>query len=423
MEFTYLAYEKLIKQLKDKGYKFCDYTNYIGENKAVILRHDVDTSLNKALEMAKLEKKLGISAYYFVLLSTDFYNINSEKSLKILKEIRKLGGRIGLHFDEKKYNLKSKEDYIKYVNYELDILSRVLEEKIDVVSMHRPSKDFLEMDLEIPNVINSYQKKFFNDFKYVSDSRMSWRENVEEIVDSEKYSQLHILTHPFWYSEKIESMEEKLEQFLKLAIKERYESLEDNIRDFENIQTCKEVLLNLEIEKFYKNNFITQRLILRKINLNDLDDLFEINSNPSTCKYLNWEAHKTKKETLNFFNRVFESYNKKNDIFLGIRLKDNKKLIGMLRIYKINLKEKSAEISYIQNENYCNKGYMKEALNCVISSSFKTLKLNHIYMEVMFENIASEKVMLNLGMKLVESEIYYFIKNEKKRYKRYRKDK
>lgn len=235
MEFTYLAYEKLIKQLKKKNYKFCDYINYIDGNKVVILRHDVDTSLNKALEITKLENSLGVSAYYFVLLSTDFYNINSEKSLKILKEIRQLGGKIGLHFDEKKYNLKSKEDYIKYVNYELDILSRVLEEKIDVVSMHRPSKDFLEMDLEIPNVINSYQKKFFNDFKYVSDSRMNWRENVEEIIDSEKYSQLHILTHPFWYSEKIESMEEKLEQFLRLAIKERYESLVDNIRDFEQI--------------------------------------------------------------------------------------------------------------------------------------------------------------------------------------------
>lgn len=235
MEFTYLAYEKLIKQLKDKGYKFCDYTNYIDENKVVILRHDIDTSLTKALEITKLENRLGVSAYYFVLLSTDFYNINSEKSLKILKEIRQLDGKIGLHFDEKKYNLKSKEDYIKYVNYELDILSRVLEEKIDVVSMHRPSKDFLEMDLEISNVINSYQKKFFNDFKYVSDSRMSWRENVEEIIDSEKYSQLHILTHPFWYSEKIENMEEKLEKFLKLAIKERYESLVDNIRDFEQI--------------------------------------------------------------------------------------------------------------------------------------------------------------------------------------------
>ena len=62
---------------------------------------------------------------------------------------------------------------------------------------------------------------------------MNWRENIEEIIDSEKYSQLHILTHPFWYSEKMESMEEKLEQFLKLATKERYESLEENIRDFE----------------------------------------------------------------------------------------------------------------------------------------------------------------------------------------------
>ncbi len=235
MEFTYLAYEKLIKQLKDKDYKFCNYNNYIDENKVVILRHDIDTSLNKALEIAKLENVLGVSAYYFVLLSTDFYNINSEKSLKILKEIRRLGGKIGLHFDEKKYNLKSKEDYIKYVSHELDILSRILEEKIDVVSMHRPSKDFLEMDLEIPNVINSYQKKFFNDFKYISDSRMNWRENVEEIVESDKYNQLHILTHPFWYSEKIESIEEKLKEFLKLALKERYESLEDNIRDFEQI--------------------------------------------------------------------------------------------------------------------------------------------------------------------------------------------
>mgnify|MGYP000111129946 CR=1 FL=1 len=235
MEFTYLAYENLIKKLKDKNYKFCDYVNYKEKNKVVILRHDVDTSLNKALEMVKLENLLGVSAYYFVLLSTDFYNTSSEKSLKILKEIRKLGGKIGLHFDEKKYNLKSKEDYIKYINYELDIFSKILKEKIDVVSMHRPSKNFLEMDLEIPNVINSYQKKFFNDFKYVSDSRMNWRENVEEIVESEKYNQLHILTHPFWYSEKIESIEEKLEEFLKLAYKERYESLEENIRDFEQI--------------------------------------------------------------------------------------------------------------------------------------------------------------------------------------------
>lgn len=235
MEFTYSAYKNLIKKLKDKNYEFCNYENYLEKNKIVILRHDVDISLDKAFEMAKLENELGISAYYFILLSTDFYNINSEKSLSILKNIKQLGGRIGLHFDEKKYNINSENDYIKYVNYELEILSRILGEKVTTVSMHRPSKNFLDIDLEIPNVINSYQKKFFNEFKYVSDSRMNWRENIEEIVDSEKYDQLHILTHPFWYSENIENMEEKLESFLRLTVKERYESLNDNIRDFEKI--------------------------------------------------------------------------------------------------------------------------------------------------------------------------------------------
>lgn len=235
MEFTYSAYKNLIKKLKDKNYEFCNYENYLEKNKIVILRHDVDISLDKAFEMAKLENELGISAYYFILLSTDFYNINSEKSLSILKNIKQLGGIIGLHFDEKKYNINSENDYIKYINYELEILSRILGEKVTTVSMHRPSKEFLDMNLEIPNVKNSYQKKFFDEFKYVSDSRMSWRENIEEIVDSEKYDQLHILIHPFWYSENIENMEKKLESFLRLAVKERYESLNNNIRDFEKI--------------------------------------------------------------------------------------------------------------------------------------------------------------------------------------------
>lgn len=235
MEFTYLAYRNLIKQLKDKGYSFSDYINYKDKNRSVILRHDVDISLNKAFEMAKLENELGISAYYFILLSTDFYNINSEKSLSILKNIKQLGGRIGLHFDEKKYNINSENDYIKYVNYELEILSRILGEKVTTVSMHRPSKKFLDMDLEIPNVINSYQKKFFNEFKYVSDSRMSWRENIKEIIDSEKYNQFHILIHPFWYDIEEEKIEEKLKRFIEYSKEERYKSLENNISNLKEI--------------------------------------------------------------------------------------------------------------------------------------------------------------------------------------------
>lgn len=235
MDFTYKAYKEMVKKLLDKSYEISDYKNYKEKKKVAILRHDIDTSLEKALRTAEIEKELNVYSTYFILLSTDFYNINSEKSLRILKEIKRLGGKIGLHFDEKKYKISDKEDYIKYVNYELDILSKILNERVDIVSMHRPSKEFLEMDLEIPNVINSYQKVFFNKFKYVSDSRMNWRENIEEIIENNQYKALHILTHPFWYEENEKTMEEKLKIFLNNATLERYSSLSENIRNFEEI--------------------------------------------------------------------------------------------------------------------------------------------------------------------------------------------
>lgn len=241
MKFTYEAYKNMILNLVKSNYEISDYKDYQKKNKSVTLRHDVDFSLEKALEMAKLENKLNVSATYFVLLSTDFYNPASKKSTEIIKEIIKLGGKIGLHFDEQKYQVETKEDLIKYVKYETEILSKIIDEKIDVVSMHRPSKKFLEMNLEIPEMINSYQKEFFEDFKYVSDSRMNWRENIEEIIESNNFNKLHILTHPFWYEEKENTMKNKLERFLKNSITDRYDTLNDNLRDLENIISKEEI--------------------------------------------------------------------------------------------------------------------------------------------------------------------------------------
>ena len=244
MEFTYEAYKGMILNLRNNKYKVVGYDNDFKE-KTVILRHDIDFSLEKALNIAKLENQLGVFSTFFVLLSTDFYNMNSIKSLEILKNIIKLGGKIGLHFDEKKYLINEKNDYIKYISYELEIISTILEFPIDIVSMHRPSKNFLEMDLKIPNAINSYQKKFFTEFKYVSDSRMHWRENIEEIINSKKYQNLHILTHPFWYNFNKEEREYKIKKFLNESIFERYNSLNENIKDFEQILS-KEVLKRYE---------------------------------------------------------------------------------------------------------------------------------------------------------------------------------
>lgn len=235
MDFTYNAYVDLIKLLKEKDYKFTNYKDYKNIERPVIFRHDIDNSLERALNIAKIENDNKIKSTFFVLLSTDFYNVFSKQSNIILREIISLGHEVGLHFDEKRYKINNEEDLLNYVEYEKNILDGVLDVDVETVSMHRPSKWILENDIQFKDIINSYSKKFLNEFKYLSDSRMHWREDVLEIIKSKECDKLHILTHPFWYAEDKGGIKERVRGFIKDANIERYYQMKDNIRDIEEI--------------------------------------------------------------------------------------------------------------------------------------------------------------------------------------------
>ncbi len=59
MKFTYDAYQKLLKKLREKGYRIADYKNWQEWERSVILRHDVDTDISKAVKMASIEEMGG----------------------------------------------------------------------------------------------------------------------------------------------------------------------------------------------------------------------------------------------------------------------------------------------------------------------------------------------------------------------------
>lgn len=235
MDFTYDSYIELIDLLKNKGYEFTNYIDYENVEKPVIFRHDIDNSLEKALELAKIEYNNQINSTYFVLLSTDFYNIFSKSSFEILSQIINLGHDIGLHFDEKRYDISNLEDLEYYVDYESEILGKALDIDIKAVSMHRPSKWILEKDMKFKNTINSYSKTFLEEFKYLSDSRMHWREDVLGIIEASEYDKLHILTHAFWYSKINGTINDKIMNYIDKAKDERYYQFRDNISDIDKI--------------------------------------------------------------------------------------------------------------------------------------------------------------------------------------------
>ena len=100
MEFTYRAYCGLLELLREKDYMFRNYHNYSNTRRCVILRHDIDSSLDQAVRLAELEAKAGVSSTWFILLRTNFYNVASKSGQQALRRIQALGHEIGLHFVE-----------------------------------------------------------------------------------------------------------------------------------------------------------------------------------------------------------------------------------------------------------------------------------------------------------------------------------
>ena len=239
MEFTYRGYEQMIYSLKESEYKFADYHDYENYPRCVILRHDIDNSIEKSIQLAELEAQLGVKSTFFVLVTSDFYNVASKKSLKGLHKIQMLGHEIGLHFDEVAYD--ELHDVVGAIKKEARILADIIGAEITTVSMHRPSQKTLEANYEIPGMINSYSKTFFNDFKYLSDSRRRWREPVLDIIKSRQYDKLHILTHAIWYNEIEEDIHDTIKRFVTSANKERFIQESENIKDIDSIIDISEI--------------------------------------------------------------------------------------------------------------------------------------------------------------------------------------
>ena len=241
MNFTYSAYRGLISLLKQKDYCFCGYSDYADKKKCVIMRHDIDNSMDRAAKLAQVEHEEGIRSTYFVLLKTDFYNPASKRVNDRLQAIKDMGHEIGLHFDETVYQGCSAEVLPEKIRKEADILSDICGFPIRSFSMHRPNQVTLEKSLEVPGLVNSYGQKFFHEFKYLSDSRRNWREPVLDIIKSNEHSRLHILTHAFWYREREESLQKTVCDFICESKLERYANFATNIRNLEEIVSLSDI--------------------------------------------------------------------------------------------------------------------------------------------------------------------------------------
>ena len=182
------------------------------EEKFVILRHDVDFSLEHALLLAKKENERGIRATYFILLQGMHYNALSNENIKIIKKMYNFGHEIGLHYDSN--FTKSKLRLNLQIKKMSEILENIIGEKIFSIAQDNPSISHGINARDNTEYFDAMNSSILKNTTYFSDSGQNWRRGcVCNHID--RYNNLYILTHPIWWSEKPISRESTLLNFIK----------------------------------------------------------------------------------------------------------------------------------------------------------------------------------------------------------------
>lgn len=214
LDFSYSSYRLLLQTLLTHGYK----PRLIGETgneKYLYLRHDVDVDYLGALPMAEIEHSLGIKSTWYFLPDCPIYNLCSSELKNILSILHEQGHQIGLHVDATCY--ADLEEMKEAINNQHDFFSTFLPVG-KTFSFHKPAPWLLN-DIIIENWVNAYQKEFYTDVVYVSDSnrREFWKEERLQTAMTKNRS-LTLLTHPLWWKQENYGPDELATHFKKVLM-------------------------------------------------------------------------------------------------------------------------------------------------------------------------------------------------------------
>jgi hypothetical protein len=167
--FSYNEYKNIIN-LVGQHLNFVDFAD-VDKNtdNFCILRHDIEYSIDRALDMARFEAdELGVTSTYCVQLRSNIYNA---------------------------------------ISNDIKTLERHYEFEIDRFSFHIPKKEYLKPYIQIDNKINCYDRLFFHYFDekkpkklkviYLADSNHQWKYGHPLDFDFSKMKKLQLLTHPY----------------------------------------------------------------------------------------------------------------------------------------------------------------------------------------------------------------------------------
>ena len=202
-DFSLSHYRELLQAAQSGGYRFAGFDRP-PEPGVVILRHDVDLSLEGARAMAEVEAEEGAWSTWFLMTRSVFYNLASSEGERAIARLRELGHRVAHHAVWPHVDLDDRFD--------------------PVVAWHNPDPEFMQM--EVPGAVNVMDERFFDPEHYRSDSNQHWRHGCpHEELAAGGFEWLQLLTHPEIWAFDGATMRESVESMLDADRATRLEHL------------------------------------------------------------------------------------------------------------------------------------------------------------------------------------------------------
>ena len=165
-------YRELLSAARAGGYRFAFFDREPAA-RDLLLRHDVDLSLDAAIRMAELEAEAEAAATYFLMTRSEFYNLDSASGAATIERLRALGHRVGLHAVWPHIDRDDRFD--------------------PVLAWHNPDPEYMREPVE--GFVNVMEAPWAD--VYRSDSNQHWRQGCpHDDLRAASFERLQLLTHP-----------------------------------------------------------------------------------------------------------------------------------------------------------------------------------------------------------------------------------
>lgn len=209
--FSLKDYSDTLKAYLDDGYAVTGFREYLDDPqpKHLVLRHDIDNSIEQAARVARVDAEAGCTSSIFLRVHARGYSLMSLPSLLIIREMEELGHEVQLHLEGGIGDVLGGDNF-EWAERQRTVFETAVGRPLGGFSLHEPARlGGIEFATELLSRwsdtvrYHSYEPRFMTpQMKYLSDSSGNWREGHFALwVGKEPLMQ--VLTHPFWWFEKI----------------------------------------------------------------------------------------------------------------------------------------------------------------------------------------------------------------------------